>query len=90
MPSTAASSAAARRRSPLRRSKARREREGWHRDARMWAVGMPLLAAGYLLADEGDALAAAAVIWTVILAIDLLVSSRTRLVPAVPVHEPRP
>jgi hypothetical protein len=40
----------------------------------MWAVGAPLLAAGYLIADDGDALAAAAGIWTVILAIDFLAS----------------
>jgi hypothetical protein len=54
--------------------KARREREGWYRHARMWALGAPLLLAGYVLADDGDALAAAAGIWTMILAIDFLVS----------------
>jgi hypothetical protein len=57
-----------------RASKARRERQGWYRHARMWAVGAPLLAAGYLLADEGEALVAAAGIWTAILAIDFAVS----------------
>jgi hypothetical protein len=57
-----------------RAPKATRERAGWYRHARMWAIGVPLLAAGYLIADEGDALAAGAGIWTVILAIDFLVS----------------
>ncbi len=57
-------------------SKARREREGWYRHARMWAVGVPLLGAGYLVAgtENGEALIAGAGIWTVILAIDFLVS----------------
>ena len=54
--------------------KAKREREGWYRHARMWALGVPLLGIGYLIADEGDALAAAAGIWTVVLAIDFVVS----------------
>ncbi len=60
---------------PPRAPKARREREGWYRHARMWAVGAPLLLAGYALAgSEGEALVAGAGIWTVILAIDFLVS----------------
>jgi hypothetical protein len=62
--------------------KARREREGWYRHARMWAVGVVLLGAGYLIADDGDALAAAAALWTVILAIDFLVSFSYSLRPA--------
>lgn len=57
-----------------RRSKARREREGWYRHARMWAVGAPLLGLGALLAGDGAALLAAAGIWTAILAIDFAVS----------------
>ena len=42
----------------------------------MWTLGVALLGAGYLIAGsgEGDALAAGAGIWTVILAIDFLVS----------------
>ena len=59
---------------PPRAPKARREREGWYRHARMWALGAPLLLAGYVLADDGEALVAGAGIWTVILAIDFLVS----------------
>ena len=59
---------------PPRAPKAVRERAGWYRHARMWAVGVPLLGAFYLLADEGAALAAAAGIWTAILAIDFIVS----------------
>ena len=51
-----------------------RERAGWYRHARMWAVGVPLLGAFYLLADDGRALAAAAGIWTAILVIDFIVS----------------
>jgi hypothetical protein len=57
-----------------RRSKAVRERAGWYRHARMWAVGVPLLGLGYLLADDGRALAAGAGVWTMILVIDFLVS----------------
>jgi hypothetical protein len=59
---------------PPRKPKAVRERAGWYRHARMWAVGVPLLAAFYLLADEGEALLAAAGIWTAILVIDFIVS----------------
>jgi hypothetical protein len=59
---------------PQRPPKALRERAGWYRHARMWAVGAPLLGAFYLLADEGEALLAAAGIWTAILAIDFVVS----------------
>ena len=59
---------------PPRAPKAARERAGWYRHARMWAVGVPLLGAFYLLADEGVALAAAAGIWTAILVIDFVVS----------------
>jgi hypothetical protein len=59
---------------PPREPKARREREGWYRHARMWALGASLLLAGYVLADDGDALVAGAGIWTVILAIDFVVS----------------
>jgi hypothetical protein len=59
---------------PPKPPKAERERRGWYRHARMWAVGVPLLAAGYAIADDGDALAAAAGIWTAVLAIDFLVS----------------
>jgi hypothetical protein len=59
---------------PARRPKAQRERAGWYRHARMWAVGVPLLGAFYLLADDGLALAAAAGIWTAILVIDFVVS----------------
>ena len=59
---------------PPRPPKAVRERAGWYRHARMWAVGVPLLGAFCVLADEGDALAAAAGIWTAILAIDFIVS----------------
>ena len=54
--------------------KAVRERAGWYRHARMWAVGVPLLGAFYVLADDGRALAAAAGIWTAILVIDFIVS----------------
>jgi len=54
--------------------KAVRERAGWYRHARMWAVGVPLLGAFYLLAEDGRALAAAAGIWTAILVIDFIVS----------------
>jgi hypothetical protein len=54
--------------------KAVRERAGWYRHARMWAVGVPLLGAFYVLADDGRALAAAAGIWTAILAVDFVVS----------------
>jgi hypothetical protein len=59
---------------PPRKPRAVRERAGWYRHARMWAVGVPLLAAFYLLADEGEALLAAAGIWTAILVIDFIVS----------------
>jgi hypothetical protein len=59
---------------PPRRSKAARERAGWYRHARMWAVGAPLLGAFYLLADDGRVLAGAAAIWTAILIIDFVVS----------------
>jgi hypothetical protein len=55
-------------------SKAVRERAGWYRHARMWAVGAPLLGAFSLLADDGRALAGAAAIWTAILVIDFIVS----------------
>lgn len=54
--------------------KAVRERAGWYRHARMWALGVPLLGAFYVLADQGDALLAAAGIWTAILVIDFIVS----------------
>jgi hypothetical protein len=54
--------------------KAVRERAGWYRHARMWAVGVPLLGAFYVLADDGRALAAGAGIWTAILLIDFVVS----------------
>ena len=54
--------------------KAVRERAGWYRHARMWAVGVPLLGAFYVLADDGRALGAAAGIWTAILVIDFVVS----------------
>jgi hypothetical protein len=57
-----------------RAPKPARERAGWYRHARMWALGVALLGLGYLIADEGDALAAGAATWTVILAIDFLVS----------------
>jgi hypothetical protein len=40
----------------------------------MWALGVALLGAGYLIADDGAALAAAAGIWTAVLAIDFAVS----------------
>jgi hypothetical protein len=70
-------------------SKARREREGWYRHARMWAVGVALLAAGYLIADEGEVLVAAAGIWTAILAIDFVVSFSYSVGPGREVHEPR-
>jgi hypothetical protein len=59
---------------PPRPSKAVRERAGWYRHARMWAVGAPLLGAFYLLADEGEALLGAFGIWTAILVIDFVVS----------------
>jgi hypothetical protein len=54
--------------------KAVRERAGWYRHARMWAVGVPLLLGGYALAGDGRALLAAAGIWTAILVIDFIVS----------------
>ena len=59
-----------------RAPKAVRERAGWYRHARMWALGVAaarrrLPARG---PDEGDALAAAAGIWTAILVIDFVVS----------------
>ena len=50
------------------------ERAGWLRHACMWVVGVALMGAGVLLAgglDDGRALAAAAGIWTAVLAIDL-------------------
>ena len=59
---------------PPRAPKAVRERAGWYRHARMWAVGVPLLGAFYVLADDGRALAAAGGIWTAILVIDFVVS----------------
>jgi hypothetical protein len=62
--------------------KARREREGWYRHARMWTVGVPLMLAGSLIAGDGAALAAAAAIWTAVLAIDFLVSFSYSLRPA--------
>jgi hypothetical protein len=71
---------------PRRAPKARREREGWYRHARMWALGVALLGAGYLIADDGDALAGAAAVWTMILAIDFAVSFSHSLRPA---HQPR-
>ena len=40
---------------PPRPPKAVRERAGWYRHARMWAVGVPLLGAFYLLAGDGRA-----------------------------------
>lgn len=67
---------------PPPRPKAARERAGWYRHARMWALGAPLLGAGYLIADDGEALAGAAAVWTMILAIDLLVSFSYSLKPA--------
>jgi hypothetical protein len=74
---------------PPRKPKAVRERAGWFRHARMWAVGVPLLLVDYLLADEGMALVAAAGIWTFVLAIDFLVSFSYSLSPSREVHEPR-
>ena len=67
-----------------RAPKAERERGGWYRHARMWALGVALLGAGFVLSGpgEGDALAAGAAIWTVILAIDFLVSFSYSLSPA--------
>jgi hypothetical protein len=65
--------------------RAAREREGWLRHARMWAVGVALMGAGVLVAgglEEGQALAAAAGIWTAVLAIDLAVSVSNVLKPA--------
>jgi len=59
---------------PSRAPKALRERAGWYRHARMWAVGVPLLGAFYVLAGDGRALAAAAGIWTAILVVDFIVS----------------
>jgi hypothetical protein len=59
---------------PPRAPKAVRERAGWYRHARMWAAGVPLLMAGHLIADDGRVLAGAAAVWTLILAIDFLVS----------------
>ena len=59
---------------PPKASRAKRERDGWYRHARMWALGAPLLGFGYLIAGDGDALIAGAGIWTVILAIDFFVS----------------
>jgi hypothetical protein len=67
---------------PPKAPKPESERAGWYRHARMWALGVALLGAGYLLADDGDALAAAAGIWTVVLAIDFLVSFSYSLKPA--------
>ena len=59
-----------------RAPKAERERAGWYRHARMWALGVALLGGGFAIAGpgDGDALAAAAGIWTAILAIDFVVS----------------
>jgi hypothetical protein len=51
-----------------------REGAGWYRHARMLAVGAPLLLGGYLVADDGRALAVAAGIWIAILVVDFLVS----------------
>jgi hypothetical protein len=51
-----------------------RERAGWYRHARMWAVGVALLRAGHLVADDGAALAGAAGLWTMVLVIDFIVS----------------
>jgi hypothetical protein len=48
----------------------------------MWAIGVPLLGLGYAIADDGEALAGAAAVWTTILAIDLLVSFPYTLSPA--------
>ena len=74
---------------PPKASKAKREREGWYRHARMWAVGVALLLAGYLIAEDGDALVAGAAIWTVALAIDFVVSFSYTLGSGREVHEPR-
>ena len=59
---------------PARASKAVRERAGWYRHARIWAVGVPLLAAFSLLADDGRVLLGAAGVWTLVLGVDLVVS----------------
>jgi hypothetical protein len=67
---------------PQRRPKAARERAGWYRHARMWALGVALLGAGYLIADDGEALAGAAGLWTMILAIDFAISFSYTLSPA--------
>ena len=65
-----------------RASKAARERAGWYRHARMWAVGVPLLGAFYVLAGDGRVLAAAAGIWTAILVVSFSYSlGRPRSVP---------
>jgi hypothetical protein len=70
-------------------SRAKREREGWYRHARMWAVGLALLGAGYAIAgDEGEALLAGAAIWTVVLAIDVVVSFSSSMGSDREVHEP--
>jgi hypothetical protein len=59
---------------PPRQPKAVRERAGWYRHARMWAVGVPLLGAFYLLARGGQRLGRCGGIWTAILLIDFVVS----------------
>lgn len=59
---------------PPRPRKAVRERAGWYRHARMWALGVALLGAGYLVADDGRVLGGAAAVWTLILVVDFFVS----------------
>ena len=59
---------------PPPKPKAERERDGWLRHARMWALGIALLGAGVLLADDGTPLLAAAGVWTAVLAIDFVIS----------------
>lgn len=66
-------------------SKAERERAGWFRHARMWAIGVALLGAGMVLAgglEERERLAGAAGVWTAILAIDFAISFSYSLQPA--------
>jgi len=68
-----------------RAPKAERERGGWYRHARMWAIGVALLGAGVLLAggpDEAEALTGAAGLWTVVLAIDFAIAFSYSLSPA--------
>jgi hypothetical protein len=57
--------------------KAAREREGWFRHLRMWALGVALLGAGVVLAggfEDGASLVGAAGVWTAVLVVDFLVS----------------